>query len=101
MGLARSPPARPARALELYDAHQSTLNATQKANALTAADRQDDIIKFMADAIGRPYPFESHGTVLYNADLGYALESQTKSHFSVDVDQPRHARARDRAPVVR
>ena len=69
-------------ALELYDAHQSTLNATQKANALIAADRQDDIIKFIADAIGRPYPFESHGTVLYNAGLGYALESQTKSHFS-------------------
>jgi aminopeptidase N len=68
--------------LELYDAHESALSATQKANAITAANRQDDIVKFMADAIGRPYPYESHGTVLHRNNLGYALEVQTKSHFS-------------------
>jgi aminopeptidase N len=69
-------------ALELYDAHESTLTANQKAAARTAADRQDDIIKFMADELQRPYPYESHGTVLANAGLNYALEVQTKSHFS-------------------
>jgi|GEM_PF-693440 aminopeptidase N len=73
---------RSGAALQVYDAHQSSLTATQKANARTAADRQDDIIKFIADELGRPYPYESHGTVLANAGLGYALEVQTKSHFS-------------------
>jgi aminopeptidase N len=76
------------RALELYDAHESTYSATQKANAKTAAERQDDIVKFMADALQRPYPFESHGTVAANAELFYALESQTKSHFSSNSASP-------------
>jgi aminopeptidase N len=68
--------------LEVYDAFESALSATQKATATTTADRQDDIIKWMSDQIGRPYPYESHGTVLHRTTLGYALESQTKSHFS-------------------
>jgi len=68
--------------LEVYDAFESALSTAQKAAATTTADRQDDIIKWMSDQIGRPYPYESHGTVLHRTTLGYALESQTKSHFS-------------------
>ena len=68
--------------LQFYDAIESDLGTTQKANALTIADRQDDVIKWIADQIGRPYPFDSHGVVLHRNSLGYALEVQTKSHFS-------------------
>ena len=37
----------------------------------------------MADSIGAPYPFDSHGVVAGRAPSGgnYALEVQTKSHF--------------------
>ncbi|MDA0171186.1 M1 family metallopeptidase [Solirubrobacter taibaiensis] len=76
------------RALELYDAHSSIYSAAQKASAKTAAERQDDIIKFISDALGRPYPFDSHGTVAADAQLFYALESQTKSHFSSGSANP-------------
>jgi aminopeptidase N len=68
--------------LEFYDAIETALSSTQKANALTAADRQDDIVKWMSDQIGEPYPFDSHGVVLHRNPAGYALEVQTKSHFS-------------------
>ncbi len=73
---------RSGQPLQFYDAIESALSPTQKANAITAADRQDDIVKFIADEIGSPYPFDSHGVVLHRNNLGYALEVQTKSHFS-------------------
>jgi aminopeptidase N len=68
--------------LKLYNAYESALSTTQKNNAINAAARQDGIIKFIADEIGAPYPFDSHGVVLHRTSLGYALEVQTKSHFS-------------------
>ncbi len=68
--------------LQFYDAIESALSTTQKNNALTAADRQDDIVKFISDEIGAPYPFNSHGVALHRNPAGYALEVQTKSHFS-------------------
>ena len=68
--------------LRIYNAIQSSLNATQKNNANNAAARQDGIVKFISDEIGAPYPYESHGVVLHQTSLGYALEVQTKSHFS-------------------
>ncbi|MBE2315404.1 M1 family metallopeptidase [Solirubrobacter sp. CPCC 204708] len=74
--------------LELYDAIESTYSPEQKTAANTGTQRQDDIIKFMADALQRPYPFESHGVVAADAQLDYALESQTKSHFSSSQPNP-------------
>ena len=68
--------------LKFYDAIESALSTTQKTNALTAADRQDDIVKWISDEIGAPYPFDSHGVALHRNPAGYALEVQTKSHFS-------------------
>jgi aminopeptidase N len=68
--------------LQFYDAIESALSPTQMATAITAADRQDDVVKFIADETGAPYPFDSHGVVLHRNNLGYALEVQTKSHFS-------------------
>jgi aminopeptidase N len=73
---------RTGQPLQFYDAIESALSTTQKTNALTAADRQDDIVKYIADQIGTPYPFDSHGVVLHRNPAGYALEVQTKSHFS-------------------
>jgi aminopeptidase N len=73
---------RPGLPLQYYDAIESALSTTQKTNATNAANRQDDIIRFISDEIGAPYPFGSHGVVLHRNPAGYALEVQTKSHFS-------------------
>ena len=54
------------------------------------------------DTIGAPYPFDSIGAVLHRNSLGYALEVQTKIALLRHARSAcRHARARDRAPVVR
>jgi aminopeptidase N len=68
--------------LEIYNAFETALSAAQKTAAATAAGRQDGIIKFIADEIGTPYPFDSAGVVLHRNTLGYALEVQTRPHFS-------------------
>ncbi|MEI9862953.1 MAG: M1 family metallopeptidase [Limisphaerales bacterium] len=68
--------------LEIYNAFESALSASQKTAATTAAGRQDGIIKFIADEIGAPYAFDSTGVVLHRTSLGYTLEVQTKTHFS-------------------
>jgi aminopeptidase N len=68
--------------LLFYDFIESALSATTKTNNNTARARQDAIVKFMADSIGAPYPFESHGVVAKRSSAGYALEVQTKSHFA-------------------
>jgi aminopeptidase N len=68
--------------LQFYDFLESALPAATKTTNNTARLRQDAIVKFMADSIGAPYPFESHGVVAHRSSAGYALEVQTKSHFS-------------------
>jgi aminopeptidase N len=68
--------------LEIYNAFESALSPAQKTAAATAAGRQDGIIKFIADEIGAPYPYDSAGVVLHRNSLGYALEVQTRPHFS-------------------
>ena len=70
------------RSLEIYDAFESALSAAQKTSASTASGRQDGIIRFIADEIGVRYPYDSAGVVLHRNSLGYALEVQTKPHFS-------------------
>jgi aminopeptidase N len=72
--------------LKLYSFIESALPATgtgtvNKANNVMQAARQDEIVKYVADTIGAPYPFDSHGVVAHRSPAGYALESQTKSHF--------------------
>jgi hypothetical protein len=75
--------------MQFYDFIESALPAmpppgtANKMNNNTQRVRQDAIIKFMADTIGAPYPFDSHGVVAGRAPSGgnYALEVQTKSHF--------------------
>jgi aminopeptidase N len=67
--------------LDIYSFIESALPASTKASNNTNAARQDAIVKYMADTIGAPYPFESHGVVAHRSPAGYALESQTKSSF--------------------
>jgi aminopeptidase N len=67
--------------LKLYDYIETALPAATKQSNETQRLRQDAIVKFMADSIGAPYPFESHGVVAHRSPAGYALEVQTKSHF--------------------
>lgn len=73
---------RSGNALEIYNAFESALPAAQKTAAATVASRQDGIIRFIADEIGAPYPYDSTGVVLHRNSLGYALEVQTRPHFS-------------------
>jgi hypothetical protein len=67
--------------LDLYSFIETALPANTKNTNNTNAARQDAIVKYMADTIGAPYPFESHGVVAHRSPAGYALESQTKSSF--------------------
>ena len=69
--------------LKIYDFIETGIAANTKATARTNAARQDAIVKFIADTIGRPYPYDSHGVVVGRAPSGgnYALEVATKSHF--------------------
>ncbi|MCC7373738.1 MAG: M1 family metallopeptidase [Verrucomicrobiales bacterium] len=69
--------------LEFYNAFESALSSAEKAALTTAAARQEGIIRSMADQIGMPFPFDSHGVVLYRLSPGYsAIEIQTKTHFT-------------------
>jgi aminopeptidase N len=67
--------------LKLYDFIESALPANTKTTNNTNRLRQDAIVKYMEDMIGTRYPFDSHGVVAHRSPAGYALESQTKSHF--------------------
>ena len=52
------------------------------------AARQRPIIELFQDRFG-PYPFESHGLAIVEADLGFAaLENQTLSIYSADIFGP-------------
>ena len=75
---------RSGQALLLYDFIESALPAGTKTTNDNARARQDAIVKFMADSIGAPHPFESHGVVAKRSDAGYALDVQTKSYFSTN-----------------
>jgi len=67
--------------LDIYSYIETALPVNTKNTNNTNAARQDAIVKYMADTIGSAYPFESHGVVAHRSPAGYALESQTKSHF--------------------
>ena len=76
----------------------------QQANIDTALARTDPMMNYFAERYG-PYPFDSNGAVAERSTgVGYALEVQGKSHYAGNEQRPGrvgHARARDRAPVVR
>ena len=70
------------RALPLYNAIDSSASAAQKTAINTSLARAPSQINFLSDTFGA-YPFDSSGAVADRAaGVGYALEVQTKPHYS-------------------
>jgi aminopeptidase N len=70
------------RTLPLYNAIDSSATATQLAAINNSLAQAPDQINFLSDTYG-PYPFDSAGAVADRAaGVGYALEVQTKPHYS-------------------
>jgi aminopeptidase N len=66
---------------------ESSFTPAEKALAQTTVDRQEEIVDYFTTLYGA-YPFDSTGVVVDEADVGYALEVQTKSHFPSAVVDP-------------
>jgi aminopeptidase N len=74
--------------LPIYDAVDSAASADRKADVERAVSRLPSMLNFLSKRFG-PYPFDSIGTVAdWVPAVGYALENQTKPHFSGDADGP-------------
>ena len=70
------------RTLPVYNAIDSTATAAQRASIGTALAGAPAQLNFLSDLFG-PYPFDSTGAVADRAaGVGYALEVQTKPHYS-------------------
>lgn len=74
--------------LPIYDAIDSAAGADRKADVERALSRTPSMLNFLSKRFG-PYPFDSIGVVAdWVPAVGYALENQTKPHFSGDGDGP-------------
>jgi aminopeptidase N len=84
------------RTLPDHRAIAEIATSVQKGNINTALDRTGEMLDFLGDDYG-PYPFASTGAVVDMVPLlGYALEVQTRPHFStlsVPVNTPLHEHA--------
>ena len=70
------------RVLPVYNGIDSSYDATQKANVNGTLALAPGMLNYLRGWYGT-YPFDSTGAVVDRApDVGYALEVQTKSHFS-------------------
>ncbi len=70
------------RNLPVYNAIDSSATPTQKAAIQASLDRAPEQVNFLSNLFGR-YPFDSTGAVADRAaGVGYALEVQTKPHYS-------------------
>ena len=70
------------RNLPVYNAIDSSATPAQKAAIQASLDRAPDQMNFLSNLFGR-YPFDSTGAVADRAaGVGYALEVQTKPHYS-------------------
>ena len=87
--------------LKLYDFIETALPANTKTTNNTNRLRQDAIVKYMEDMIGTPYPFLLARR--RRAPLAGRLRARVPDQVALrlGLDRHRHARARDRAPVVR
>ena len=103
-------PARPRSApagnpLELYNAFESSLHRRRRRRRTANARRRarTQIVKFLADYNGVAYPFDSIGAVVDRARPASATCSRCRrrSTSRPAAISRQHARARDRAPVVR
>ena len=57
-----------------------------RATTDAALARQAEIIEYYESLVG-PYPFSSAGAVVDDDDIGYALETQSRSLYSVGADE--------------
>ncbi len=74
--------------LGIYDAIDSAAPAGRRAEVERAVRRTPSVLRFLARRLG-PYPFDSIGTVAdWVPAVGYALENQTKPHYSGDKGGP-------------
>ena len=70
------------RTLPVYNGIDSGYDATQKANVQASLALGPGMLNYLRGWYG-PYPLDSTGAVVDDVpDVGYALEVQTKSHFS-------------------
>lgn len=74
--------------LLIYDAVDSSGTTDRKAEVERTVKRTPSMLNFLSKRFG-PYPFDSIGTVAdWAPEVGYALENQTKPHFTGDKDGP-------------
>lgn len=73
--------------LPIYDFVESGFSAPEKLAIEAVIDRQEDVIDYFTTIYG-PYPFDSAGSVVDDADVGYALEVQAKAHYSSSTIAP-------------
>ena len=70
------------RTLPVYNAVDSSADATAKAQVQNSLDMAPGQLNFLSDLFG-PYPFDSTGAVADRAaGVGYALEVQGKPHYA-------------------
>jgi aminopeptidase N len=73
--------------LPVYDFIHSGFTQPEKDLATVVIERQEDVIAYFTGIYGA-YPFDSAGSVVDDADVGYALEVQTKAHYSSSTVPP-------------
>jgi Peptidase family M1 domain/Peptidase M1 N-terminal domain len=77
------PEVRTGRTLDVYNAVDSSATATQLDAVNASIRRMRGQLNFLSERVFGPYPFSSTGVVADRAaGVGYALEVQTKAHFS-------------------
>jgi hypothetical protein len=70
------------RTIPVYNAIDPSAIATQRTGFDTLVARNSALLDFLGGRFG-PYPFDSYGAIYdRTTGIGYALEVQTKSHFS-------------------
>ena len=70
------------RTLPVWNAIDPSANAEQRNGFETLVGRNSALLDFFGERFG-PYPFDSYGAIYdRTTGIGYALEVQTKAHFS-------------------
>ncbi len=70
------------RTIPIYDAISGLATPNQRDGIIALTDRNEEMIDALGAHYG-PYPLDSYGSLWdQNPTVGYALEVQTKSHFS-------------------
>jgi aminopeptidase N len=63
----------------------SSYTPVQKTAMMSRLSRTPGIIDFFADFLAAPYPFSSAGGIVDRSNVGYALETQSKPNYAVNL----------------